>query len=31
MDKEIEKQCPHCARIFPLDFIICPKCGKRYN
>ena len=30
MDREIEKQYPHCGRIFPLDFIICPKCGKRY-
>jgi uncharacterized OB-fold protein len=31
MKKEIEKKCPHCGHIFSFDFIICPKCGKKYN
>jgi uncharacterized OB-fold protein len=30
MNEEFEKRCPHCGHIFPLDFIICPKCGKKY-
>jgi uncharacterized Zn-finger protein len=31
MDKEKEKQCTYCGHIFPIDFKICPHCGKKYN
>jgi uncharacterized Zn-finger protein len=31
MIENIEKKCPYCGHIFPLDFRICPHCGKKYD
>ncbi len=29
MSEMKDKKCPYCDHIFPLDFIICPNCGKK--
>jgi len=31
MDEKEDKKCPHCRHSFPLDFRICPHCGKKYK
>ncbi|GAI06326.1 unnamed protein product, partial [marine sediment metagenome] len=30
-DEKEDKKCPHCRHSFPLDFRICPHCGKKYK
>jgi len=31
MDEKEDKKCPHCKHSFPLDFRVCPHCGKKYK
>jgi len=28
-EKRIDYECPHCNHSYPIDFSICPSCGKR--
>ncbi len=30
-EKRIDYECPHCRYKSPINFSICPKCGKRSN
>ncbi len=31
MNLEMKKECPKCRHTFPMDFTICPNCGKKYR